>query len=212
MVTIFLTQVMTPWALSRCIFCAFEQTSQKLSQTSGNNGCWTLSRCYAECRFTSLVVHPVAWFGCWFCVCSILGIQNSFRVSDLTFHEQIHSSIIIIIADLQSWGCFRVLGDHLVQMFLVQLKFRNCFKCLKALHGIHSVLSGFFGFLLRPTKNCPAFLRPKLWDMQSEAPWLLVALAADVRERSKARDGAPSTLTCNYIFERENYLWQISID
>ena len=99
-----------------------------------------------------------------------------------------------------------MLGDHLVQMFLVQLKFRNCFKCLKALHGIHSVLSGFFGFLLRPTKNCPAFLRPKLWDMQSEAPWLLVALAADVRERSKARDGAPSTLTCNYIFERENYL------
>ena len=28
-------------------------------------------------------------------------------------------------------------------------------------------------------------LRPKLWDMQSEAPWLLVALAADVRERNK---------------------------
>lgn len=153
MVTIFLTQVMTPWALSRCIFCAFEQTSQKLSQTSGNNGCWTLSRCYAECRFTSLV----AWFGCWLCVCSILGIQNSFRVSDLTFHEQIHSSII---ADLQSWGCFRVLGDHLVNLvetFLVQLKFRNCFKCLKAWHGIHSILSVFFVFFSALRKTARLF-------------------------------------------------------
>lgn len=49
------------------------------------------------------VVSPLWWFiqlihvDSVFVVC--LGIQNSFRVSDLTFHEQIHSSII---ADLQS--------------------------------------------------------------------------------------------------------------
>ena len=36
--------------------------------------------------------------------------------------------------------------------------------------------------------------RPTLWEMQAEAPWLLVALAADVRERNKAGDNVMNIL------------------
>ena len=57
-----------------------------------------------------------------------------------------------------------MLGDHLVNLvetFLVQLKFRNCFKCLKAWHGIHSILSVFFLFFSPPYEKLPGFFEAK---------------------------------------------------
>lgn len=151
------------------------------------------------------VVSPLWWFiqlihvDSVFVVC--LGIQNSFRVSDLTFHEQIHSSII---ADLQSWGCFRVLGDHLVQMFLVQLKFRNCFKCLKALHGIHSILSVFFLFFSPPYEKLPGFFEAKT---VGHAVWSAVVIGGPGCRRPRAkqgkRRGSEHTDMQLYFWERE---------
>ena len=44
--------------------------------------------------------------------------------------------------------------------------------------------------------------RPTLWEMQAEAPWLLVALAADVRERNKAGDNVMNILFYKHKEER----------
>mmetsp|Transcript_46322 Transcript_46322/g.108536 ORF Transcript_46322/g.108536 Transcript_46322/m.108536 type:complete len:731 (+) Transcript_46322:56-2248(+) len=61
-----------------------------------------------------------------------------------------------------------------------------------AIHGAHVVL-----FCFRPDRpdsmaSIEQTWLPKLWHMQAEAPWILVALATDLRERGKAAgDDAP---------------------
>eukprot|EP00434_Breviolum_minutum_P034441 symbB.v1.2.030485.t1/scaffold3434.1/size111337/10 len=54
-----------------------------------------------------------------------------------------------------------------------------------AIHAAHVHLLCFRADQPETFTNIRQQWLPKLWDMQSEAPWLLVALAADVRERSK---------------------------